>query len=226
MNPVPLASALVSLVGVVLLARVFAGYRGLAVLFFALQLGDMIVGQLLEFAASVWGWSTVGYKVYYMSSPLSAGLLAVAVLFALGYRRAGLGFLAYTMLVSLVLASKLVSVEVDLTVLEARGEAVGGMALPDDVRIFSPLLTIPSGLIVLLVPVIRIVGKRVGVPGMVGGLLGIVVGNLVFLVAGSLLRRGMGEAFLVLELVATVILAWSFLRVARALAGKRGIGLS
>lgn len=218
MNPVPLASALVSLVGVVLLARVFVVYRGLAVLFFALQLGDMMVGQLLEFAASVWGWSIVGYKVYYLSSPLSAGLLAVAVLFALGYRRVGWTFLAYTMLVSLVLASKLVRVEVDLAVLEARGEAVGGLALPEGVRILSPLLTIPSGLVALLLPLIHIVRRRVRAPGMSAGLLGIIAGNLVFLVAGGLLRRGMGDVFLVLELVATVILAWSFFKISRSLA--------
>ena len=214
MNVVPLLSALVSLAGVVVLLRLYAGGGGLVPLLFALQLLDMLVGQALEFYASLGGWSVGGYKVYYLSSPLSAGLLAGAVSYALGWRRLSQALALYTLLVTMALAVRLAGAPVDEALLAERGEGVGGMALPREVRVFSPLLTIPSGLASLALPLHHLAKKKPPAP-LARGLMGVIAGNLVFMVAGALLRRGMGQAFLVGELIATLILAASFTAIAR-----------
>jgi hypothetical protein len=77
LNPAPPAGSLVSLAGILVLARQYLhGRREAFKLLFAAQLAVMFDGQALEFWSSVAGWSVALYKLYYFSSPLSAGVLA------------------------------------------------------------------------------------------------------------------------------------------------------
>ena len=207
----PLASAAASLAGILVLARQALGARGRVRLYkaaFAAQLAAMLVGQALEFYSSLGGWTPGLYKVYYFSSPLSAGLLAVGVALLAGAPRLAGAFLAYTAAVEAALAARLAGAPVDVAVLEELGPGVGGAALPGSVRVLSPILTVPSGLAVLALAARGYVRDREGRPAYAA----ILAGNLVFLVAGGLLRAGYGDAFLVLELAATLLLVYGFAR--------------
>ncbi len=206
MYPAPLLSSLASITGSIILLKLYFSDRRVFRLLFMLQLIDMLVGQFLEFYASLNGWTTALYRVYYFSSPLSAALLALGVTALLGYKRLLKVFTVYTLIMAILLLYGVASAGIDVDALDRLGPFVGGMAMPDNVRILSPPITIPSGIIAL---VLAVIGYR-----RYGGLeyLGLVLGNLVFLVAGALLRAGHGELFLWLELVATVILAYSFIK--------------
>ena len=203
--PAPLLSSIVSAVGAAILLRQYIRSRRLFKLVFALQLLDMLVGQALEFYASASGWSVAAYKVYYFSSPLSAALLAIGVAVLLSWRKFAAGFTLYTLIVAVVLALRLSGATVDVTRLEELGPFVGGQAMPESVRVLSPILTIPSGLAIFALSIIGF--RRFKAPEYAA----IIAGNLVFMIAGGLLRRGYGEAFLWLELLATIILAYAFI---------------
>jgi len=206
MYPAPLLSSLASLTGSLILARQYLVGRKLFKLLFMLQLIDMLVGQFLEFYASTWGWGTLLYKIYYLSSPLSAAILALGVIEVWGNRRLVTAFAIYTLIVTGSLAYHLASSTVDAGKLSELGPFVGGMALPMKVRLHSPLLTIPSGLIILVLSGYLYYRRRAS------PFLLLLLGNLVFMAAGGLLRRGHGEAFLWLEFIATIILAYSYIK--------------
>ena len=211
MNPIPLFSSLVSIVGVSLLIRNYMEGKSLIALIFSFQLFDMFIGQILEFLSSSIGWDTLMYKIYYFSSPLSAGILAVGVLYASNRGRYGKIFTLYLFILSLILLYKMMFTEVYRDKLMELGEYVGGQALPNDVRIISPLFTIPSGLIILGISLYEIWRSKFG---NIGWIL-IFIGNLAFMMAGGLLRMGYGLLFLVGELIATAILVAAYIRLSR-----------
>ncbi len=143
--------------------------------------------------------------MYYFSSPLSAALLAIGVAVLLGWRRLAAGFTLYTIVIAALLALRLSGAAVDAGKLAELGPFVGGQAMPESVRILSPTLTIPSGLAIFALSIIGF--RRFKAPEYAA----IIAGNLVFMIAGGLLRRGYGEAFLWLELLATIILEYAFI---------------
>ncbi len=204
--PAPLLSSIVSTAGTLILLRQYLERARLYKIIFALQLLDMLIGQLLEFIASAAGWSVIGYKIYYFTSPLSAALLGLGVIALTGKSRLFKLFLAYVVIVTVMLGIGVARASPDPNKLGELGPFVGGQAMPKDVRVLSPPLTIPSGLIVIALALDGYRRTRSHV------YTGIVSGNIVFMVAGALLRQGYGEAFLWLELIATIILAYSFVK--------------
>ncbi|MEB3780099.1 MAG: hypothetical protein GSR85_07710 [Desulfurococcales archaeon] len=204
--PAPLFSSVVSLVGIIILLRQYVSGAKLYKLLFALQLLDMMVGQVLEFLASTAGWTINGYRLYYFSSPLSAALLGLAVIALTGRNRLFKVFLVYVIILTVILGVQVVRAEPSLNKLEELGPFVGGEAMPGYVRILSPLLTIPSGIIILILAAEGFLKTRNQAYA------GILAGNIIFMIAGALLRQGYAEAFLWLELLATIVLAYSFIK--------------
>ncbi len=217
-NVIPLFSAIVSMIGAILLVRMYSKNKYIVAIIFALQLADMFIGQLLEFLASSIGWTTVSYKIYYLSSPLSAGILAVGVAYAANKYRLGKYLGIYIVILTFILGVRLALATVNVEALETYREFVGGKALEESIRILSPPITIPSGIIILGISILQ--AFRGKIKEYRYGWIGILLGNLVFMVAGGLLRRGYAEAFLVGELIATIILAGSFIRLGKKVVEK------
>lgn len=106
---------------------------------------------LLEFLGEegVLGWNVLMYKVFYIFTPPMVGLLGAGTLYLLTHKPWGKYFLIYTVAVSAPLFALGLMAPVR-TELFALGSEIAGEAMPRHVRIFSPLLTIPGGLALIL----------------------------------------------------------------------------
>ena len=205
MEVAPLLSSIVSLAAALLLLRGYVREGGVARLIFALAMVDMLAGQVLEFYASVGEWCDLLYKIYYFTSPLSPMLGGLGVLALLRDRRPLKALTVYAAVVTVILAYSVAAAAIDYSKL-ALGPFVGGEAMEAGVRRLSPLLTIPGGLAMIAGGAYTYWRVRAA-----ANLL-IVAGAILFMVAGALLRMGQAELFLWLELVATLMLAYAFVR--------------
>ncbi|MFD2168873.1 hypothetical protein [Tumebacillus lipolyticus] len=94
----------------------------------------------------LFGWDETVYRLWYVAAAsLVAFLGAGQLYFTLKPRWANV-FLVFVIGVTLVMLFKALTVPVDLAVLEGAQGEIGGAALPSDVRVFSPILTIPGSL--------------------------------------------------------------------------------
>ena len=200
---VPLLSAIVSISATSYLVWLYNSRKKIYYLLFAAMMFDMFIGQILEFYAEAIGWTPGLYKLYYYTSPISPVLGALGVVALLGRKKALLVLGLYTLVVSIILAYRVATAEINTEALEL-GPYVGGEAMAREARILSPLLTTPGGLVLIIGSILAYRGdKKVAY-------LAILLGALVFMIAGGLLRKGYGEVFLVLELVGTILLAYAF----------------
>src|SRR5947208_7644874 len=100
------------------------------------------VAAFTQFLAEAYGWTSSTYKAYYVvAAPLVAVLGIGSVL--LIHRRAGLGFALYTLVLFAGFAVAVAGATVN-TAAFSSSIPVAGTALPDSVRIYSPLFTIPG----------------------------------------------------------------------------------
>ncbi len=202
---VPLLSAIVSISATSYLAWLYSNRKKLHYLLFSAMMLDMFIGQILEFYAEIASWTPTLYKIYYYTSPLSPALAAIGVISILGRKRLLTGFTLYTIIVSIILAYRVATAQINQEAL-VLGPYVGGEAMAKEARIISPLLTTPGGLILIIGSIMAYKTDRRT------AYLLILLGALVFMIAGGLLRKGYGEVFLVLELLGTVLLAVAFIK--------------
>src|SRR5438093_8814210 len=113
-------------------------------------LGLYAIAAFTQFLAEAYGWSVTVYKLYYLvAAPLVAVLGSGSVF--LVHRRAGVGFALYTTVISAGFAAAVAGATVNTDAL-ASAIPVAGTALPDNVRIFSPLFTVPGSVALIGVP--------------------------------------------------------------------------
>jgi len=110
---------------------------------------------LLEYLSEekVMGWNPIMYRLYYVLMPPMVALMGTGTLCLLapllGSRPYWKYFLAYTISVSIPLfaAGMIAPIKMELF---SRGSEIVGDAMPSNVRVFSPFLTIPGGLALIL----------------------------------------------------------------------------
>src|SRR2546422_1786071 len=108
----------------------------------SLGLGLYAVAAFTQFLAEAYGWSVTVYKIYYVLAALLVAVLGIGSLF-LVHRRAGIGFTLYTAIITVGFSAALAGATVNTNALSSP-IPVAGMALPDNVRTFSYLFTIPG----------------------------------------------------------------------------------
>src|SRR3989442_10498286 len=108
----------------------------------SLGLGLYAVTAFTQFLAEAYGWSVAVYKVYYVLAALLVAVLGIGSVFLVN-RRAGIGFALYTAVITVGLAAAVAGATVNTDALTSP-IPVAGMALPDNVRTFSYLFTIPG----------------------------------------------------------------------------------
>src|SRR2546422_1009511 len=108
----------------------------------SLGLGLYAVAAFTQFLAEAYGWSVTVYKIYYVLAALLVAVLGIGSLF-LVHRRAGIGFTLYTAIITVGFAAAVAGATVNTNALSSP-IPVAGMALPDNVRTFSYLFTIPG----------------------------------------------------------------------------------
>lgn len=109
------------------------------------------ITTLLEFLGNlgVVGWNEPMYKVFYILTAPMVALLGVGTLYLLTHKPWGRYFLLYTISLSvpLFILGLTAPVQSDYFAL---GSEIVGEAMPGYVRIFSPLMTVPGGVALIL----------------------------------------------------------------------------
>ena len=96
-------------------------------------------------SAFVWGWSVASYKIYYFSAILLAGFLGAGTIgLVLRRRRVFQIFAAYVVGFAALFAVLLALAPVDATLFSQA--TIGGLALPSNVRVWTPFVSIPGGI--------------------------------------------------------------------------------
>lgn len=169
----------------------------------SIGLGLYAVAAATQFLAEAYGWTPFTYKVYYLvAAPLVAALGIGSTL--LVHRRAGIGFAAYTVVVFAGFAMALASATVNEAALTSV-LPVAGRALPDDVRIFSPLFTVPGSLALIGIAAYSFWRTRLVFNLWIG------IGAAIVAAGGSLARFDLPWALYIGELAGIAVMFWGFL---------------
>lgn len=158
MNYFPLVSSIISAVFALLLAIQYCKRRKRHQLIWAISLLMFFLATLLEFLAEFsystypqsLGWSELTYKLYYMLSPVMVAFMGVGSLYLLAHVPVGKYFLYYAIALAVPMFllgfAATVGQTLQQAVAEAGGTEIAGAAMPEYVRVFSPLLTIPGAI--------------------------------------------------------------------------------
>jgi len=167
-------------------------------------LGLYAIAAFTQFVAEAYGWSVAVYKVYYLVAAPLVAVLGIGSVF-LVHRRAGIGFALYTAVVFVGFAAAIAGAIVNTDAL-ASPIPVAGTALPDDVRIFSPLFTVPGSVALIGVAAYSYWKSRLSFNLWIG------IGALIVAAGGALARFNISWALYVGELVGIAVMFEGFLR--------------
>lgn len=99
------------------------------------------------------GWNVTMYQFYYFLTAPMVALMGVGTLYLLTHKPWGKYFLAYTLILSAVFFVLVFTAPVDTTFFtQGVPSEIGSSAIPRDshVRIVSPLLNIPGGIVLIV----------------------------------------------------------------------------
>lgn len=168
----------------------------------AMGLGLYAIAALTQFLAESYGWSATTYKLYYLvAAPLVAVLGIGSTL--LVHRRAGLGFALYTVVLFAGFAVAVAGATVNEAALASSGP-VAGSGLPDNVRIFSPLFTIPGSIALIGIAAYSYWRTRLAFNLWIG------IGALIVAAGGSLARFNVPWALYIGEFAGIAVMFWGF----------------
>src|SRR5213593_2410306 len=167
-------------------------------------LGLYAIAAFTQFLAEAYGWSVGVYKVYYLVAAPLVAVLGIGSVFLI-HRRAGIGFALYTAVVFVGFAAAVAAATVNTDALTS-SIPVAGTALPDNVRIFSPLFTVPGSIALIGVAAYSYWKSRLTFNLWIG------IGALIVAAGGSLARFNVSWALYVGELVGIAVMFAGFLR--------------
>ncbi len=207
---IPLISSLGALIAGTLTLRVFQRRREKTFLVATASMYLFFFGAFLEFISSYLGyWPEILYRLYYGTSPIQPALLASAILGIytldefIRHKKIYKGYLLYTgILGSLVLILSLIA-EVNTTLLS--DPYVGGAAMASYVRILSPPLTIPSGIILIGYPLYTWIKGTKHIDKIM-----FPTAALIVMIGGAAIRMGWVSLFYMFELGGAIVLLMAF----------------
>ena len=139
----PLGSSLVAGVFAVFVLNRWWGKKRIHHLAWGIGLILFSVASLCEFLSEVNGWNVGMYKLYYAFAPTNVAVLGLGTVYLLRDTRIGNGMSLYVLALFAVFVIMISLASVNSTEFVA-GVTVGGKAMPDNVRVFSYLFTIPG----------------------------------------------------------------------------------
>lgn len=201
---ISLGATVISIAFAALVFMQWLGRRRSYQLAWSLGLGLYAIAAFTQFLGEAYGWSVTVYKIYYLvAAPLVAVLGIGSVLLA--HRRAGVGFALYTAVVFVGFAVAVIGATVNTDALTS-SVSVAGTALPDNVRIFSPLFTIPGSVALIGVAAHSYWKSRLSFNLWIG------IGALIAAAGGSLARFNVSWALYIGVLVGIAVMFEGFLR--------------
>jgi hypothetical protein len=150
-----LAGTIIAGIFFALLLMQYLNRRKMHQLIWTVAVGLYFLAFLLEFLSSpdFVGGNVWMYKVFYVISAPLVGLFGAGSLHLLTHKPWGKYFLVYVIIVSIVMIAAGLTASVDeaqLTSPDFEGiETIAGAAMPQYVRYFSPLLTVPGGIFLI-----------------------------------------------------------------------------
>jgi len=200
---VSLGAAIVSAVFASLVLAQWLSRRKPFQMAWAFGLGLYAIAAFAQFLAEAYGWSPTTYKVYYLVAALLVAVLGIGSIL-LVHRRAGVGFALYTIILFAVFAVVVAGATVNEAALTS-SLPVAGSALPPNVRIFSPLFTVPGSAALIGIAAYSYWRTRLPFNLWIG------VGALIVAAGGSLARFDISWALYIGELVGIAVMFWGFL---------------
>lgn len=201
---VSLGATVVSVIFAALVFNQWLGRRKAYQMAWSIGLGLYGVAAFMQFLAEAYGWTIATYKVYYLvAAPLVAVLgIGSAVLTS---RRLGIGFALYTAIVFVGFAIAIFGTAVNTAALSSP-IPVAGTAIPDpNVRLFSPLFTIPGSIALIGIAAYSYWRTRLAFNLWIG------VGALIVAIGGSLARFNITWALYIGEFLGIAVMFWGFL---------------
>lgn len=179
-------------------------------LFFVTTLLEFLAGYFYATIEGSLGWSPFTYKLYYVLTPPMVALMGTGSLYLLTHKPYGKIMLWYTVAVSIPLFILGLSADVSQSLVEAvkniGGTEIAGAAMPPYVRIFSPLMTIPGGLFLILGAIYSFWLDRSRKYNLL-----VAIGGLFPFIGGLRARFSVYEAFYILEMLGIITLFLGFL---------------
>ncbi len=201
----PLLATIVSLVFAGMTAKQYRERRKPYQLLWTISFFFFGFATFGEFYSTVWGWTPLLYRLYYVSSASLVAMMGAGTVYLLTQRRLAHGFLAYTVLVFLAFLVQALRAEL-ITANFVPGIVVAGKAMPSSVRIFSPLLTIP-GTLALFGGAIYSWWRTKTTHNLY-----IALGAAILAGSGGAARGGQAQFLYIGELIGLVVLLWGFLK--------------
>ena len=179
-------------------------------LFFITTLFEFLAGYFYSTVEGSIGWTPLMYKLYYVLTPPMVALMGTGSLYLLTHKPYGKIMLWYTIAISIPLFILGLTADVSQALVEAvtqlGGTEIAGAAMPSYVRIFSPLMTIPGGIFLIVGALYSFWLDKSRKYNLL-----VAIGGLFPFIGGLRARFGAYEAFYFLELLGIVILFLGFL---------------
>src|SRR3989441_4293745 len=201
---ISLGATVISLAFASLVFAQWLGRRRPYQLAWSLGLGLYAIAAFTQFLAEAYGWTVTVYKVYYLVAAPLVAVLGIGSVF-LVHRRAGIGFALYTAAIFVGFAAAVAGATVNTDALSS-AIPVAGTALPDNVRIFSPLFTVPGSIALIGVAAYSYWRSRLSFNLWIG------IGALIIAAGGSLARFNISWAPYGRELFWVSLIFEGFLR--------------
>jgi len=147
----PLVTSIISATFAVLVGMQYLQRRKKHQLIWTIALLMFFLTSLLGFVSQpeIMGTNVSLYKLYYVLAAPMVALLGAGTLYLLTHKPFGKFFLVYIIIVFIPFAALVFMSSIDSNELSEGFEKIGGAAMPSNVRIFSPLFTIPGSIFLI-----------------------------------------------------------------------------
>lgn len=148
----PLISSIISGVFMALLAGQYIRRKKKHQLMWTIALAMFTLSTFLAFLSEMNGWTVLTYQVYYFSVSPMVAFMGAGTLYLLAHKPWGKYFLVYTLIISGVFLVLVFTAPVDTVQLASFSphSDIGGQPMPSNVRLISPLLSVPGGLLLII----------------------------------------------------------------------------
>ena len=199
----PLITTLISLFFTISVFHQYSRRRKIYQLIWGIGLLIFSITTLFEFVSEIYGWNIPMYRAYYILIASLVAILGLGTVYLFN-RRAGRYLRLYFAVVIISLIILTLNARVDTEKLQ--GRIVGGGAMPADVRIISPLLTIPGSIALIGGALYSwYIGRR-------SYNLFIAIGALLVAGGGGLSRFGAEWGLYILELLGVGVMYTGFIK--------------
>ena len=161
------------------------------------------ITTLFEFISEIYGWNIFIYRIYYVMIASLVAILGLGTVYLMNSHIGKYLTLYFTLVIAALFIS---SMNADIVAEKLKAGIIGGSAMPPDVRIISPFLTIPGSVALIGGALYSwYVARR-------NYNLFIALGALLVASGGSLSRFGMEWALYLLELAGVSVMYIGFIK--------------